>query len=188
MNVAGRTLPVATCPDCGVERHLSRAQISRINNGLRSGRCLACSRQARTTDPYQRFTKSISVSQESGCWDWIGPRNRAGYGVIYLRNGRSRSWLAHRWIWQHIHGPIGSGLEVDHLCFNRACVNPAHLEPVTPDENKRRWVARVRARTHCKAGHEFSPDNTYIHPSKGTRQCKRCRADGEFIRRRRASL
>jgi hypothetical protein len=103
----------------------------------------------------------------SGCWVWIKARERRGYG-LFRHDGKT--WLAHRWAYERLVGPIPEGLTLDHLCQNTSCVNPAHLEPVTRSENTRR--ARAGA-THCRRGHEFSPDNTYVYPD-GRRECRTC--------------
>jgi hypothetical protein len=71
-------------------------------------------------------------------------------------------------------GPIPDGLVIDHLCRVRHCVNPAHMEPVTDRENVFRGFAAI---THCPKGHEYTADNTYIPPSTGSRECRRCRAE-----------
>lgn len=91
----------------------------------------------------------------SGCWEWTGAVDLNGYGVVY-GNGRMRK--AHRVLYEKANGTVPHGLELDHLCRNRKCVNPDHLEPVTHRENILRGVgtAASRARqTHCKHGHEF---------------------------------
>lgn len=110
---------------------------------------------------------------ECGCWIWLGGLNGAGYGRI------NKNQRAHRKVYEHLVGPIPKGLELDHLCRIRSCVNPAHLEPVTHGENLERGVNTAihleRNRTHCPRGHPYEPWN--LVPSvlkKGRRDCLIC--------------
>lgn len=107
---------------------------------------------------------------DRGCWIWQG-RQIKGYGTASM--GR----LAHRVAYQEMVGDIPTGLELDHLCRTPLCVNPDHLEPVTRDENRRRHIATI---THCKHGHEFTPENTYLRDGY-RRQCRAC--NREQVRR-----
>lgn len=83
------------------------------------------------------------VDKDADCWEWRGSRNHKGYGLARRRDGKGIQ--AHRLAYELTVGPIPEGLEIDHLCVNRGCVNPSHLEPVTHTENIRRGYARRRA-------------------------------------------
>ena len=105
---------------------------------------------------------------QSGCWQWREPTAN-GYGVIHFQG---RRWLAHRAVYEYSNGPVPQGLELDHVCKNKACCNPAHLEPVTHAENNRRGWADKR-KTHCKRGHEFTKENTIL-TGPGYKHCRTC--------------
>jgi hypothetical protein len=119
------------------------------------------------------------VAAPGGCLIYTGPFNNRGYGTISTTvNGASASASAHRVVYEALVGPIPTGLQLDHLCRTRACVNPAHLEPVTRRENILRGESpsAVHARkTHCIRGHEFTPENTHTR-SDGSRSCRKCGA------------
>jgi hypothetical protein len=112
------------------------------------------------------------VEKSSGCWQWMAALDSDGYGSFHI-DGHRR--VAHRVSYQFLVGSIPDGLQLDHLCRNRACVNPAHLEPVTARENQRRAdvVLGIRsAKTHCPKGHEYNSVNTYVLNSR--RHCRPC--------------
>lgn len=120
------------------------------------------------------------IIQENGCWDWVGALNADGYGLATVAPGVRRSRQAHRIMYQKLVGPIPEGLQLDHLCRNRKCVNPGHLEPVTAMENTHRGTgltAQNARKTHCKKGHAFDITNTHAYSDKGKRG-RRCRACG----------
>lgn len=129
------------------------------------------------------------VDKTETCWNWIATRT-GGYGRFgdhktAVRNGYSTT-LAYRILWEDENGPVPDGLELDHLCNNRACVRPDHLEPVTHQVNIQR---RFERRATCPNGHPTSPENRVAHydVDEGDR-CLPCRrkANRESIRRQRA--
>jgi hypothetical protein len=107
------------------------------------------------------------------CWMWTGALSH-GYGRMTIAR---KSVAAHRFAYELLVGPIPDGTEPDHLCVNPPCVNPAHLEPVTHQENMRRGPTNVASRnavkTHCPQGHEYTEENT-LRRDNGDRQCREC--------------
>ena len=116
----------------------------------------------------ERFWKSIVIG-ENDCWNWQKFIDEDGYGHFKVNK---RSAGAHRWSYEYHSGPIPNGLEIDHLCRNRACVNPLHLEPVTPLVNTRRgWRA---SKPYCVNGHALAGSNLGIAKATGWRFCLIC--------------
>lgn len=116
------------------------------------------------------------VQQTESCWLWTAARDHRGYGEFRVELPPARPAKAHRFAYETLVGPIPDGLELDHLCRNRACVNPDHLEPVTGRVNTLRGespTAQNARKTHCVHGHELPP-----RPPMGGRRpkCKTCRA------------
>jgi HNH endonuclease len=113
------------------------------------------------------------IDQTDACWIWTGGQTASGYGRCKVA-GKFRR--AHRLTYELLVGPIPEDLVLDHLCRDKLCVRPDHLEPVTDRENILRGEGRAAvnaAKTHCRMGHEFTPDNTYEPPSGG-RNCREC--------------
>jgi hypothetical protein len=118
-----------------------------------------------------RFMQKVSI-RDDGCWQWTGADDIGGYGRFSV--GR-KEWKAHRFSYCSFVGPIPIGLTLDHLCRNRWCVNPKHLEPVTLRVNLLRgdtFQSRNASKTHCDNGHEFTKNNTMM--VNGWRQCREC--------------
>jgi hypothetical protein len=126
------------------------------------------------SDALTRFWSRVDREAPLGCWDWVAGKLSSGYGSFRTGN---RAHVAHRYAYEALIGPIPDGLQLDHLCRNRSCVNPDHLEVVTQRVNLARGVSppAINARkTHCSRGHEFTDENTYRSPD-GYRGCRTCR-------------
>jgi HNH endonuclease len=151
------------------------------------GPCRELERRARLRESRwpARFWALVGRRQPNECWEWQGCWASDGYGKVQL-DGRGVG--AHRVAWELTNGPIPAGLTIDHLCRNRRCVNPAHLEAVTQQVNVLRGTssAAVNARrTHCVNGHEFTPENTYLYNDGRRRVCRTCIFDRTRRYRRR---
>lgn len=115
---------------------------------------------------YKRLTVTIELFNGTPCWVWQGCTS-SGYGKVDVEG---RLLLVHRVMYELFKGAIPKGLHIDHLCRNRSCCNPYHLEPVTPRENVSRGKQLI---THCPQGHPYNDKNTRT-TSEGKRQCKEC--------------
>lgn len=123
-----------------------------------------------------RFWEKVRRNEATGCWEWIAARDDSGYGLFHVsvEAGRIRS---HTWAYEAARGPVPAGLHLDHLCENKACCNPWHLEPVTVKENVRRGPrSRLAwARTTCEWGHSL--DDVIVHHGRDgstRRKCREC--------------
>lgn len=116
-------------------------------------------------------------------------KDRDGYGQLKVKrpDGREGTERAHRVVYELMVGPIPEGMILDHLCRNRWCVRPDHLEPVTHRTNIFRGEGLApanAAKTHCPQGHEYSPENTYAYNDGRVRMCRRCAIDRTVTRRK----
>jgi len=122
----------------------------------------------------ENFWKYVDVPKDpDACWNWKGYINKSGYGTFRF----IKKFLAHRFSYLYFVGEIPKGKTIDHLCYNRKCVNPEHLEPKTLQENIDVAINHPSNKTHCINGHEFNSENTaiVIHHGKPERVCIICR-------------
>lgn len=164
---------------CGDLTALARATNARI--GIRKGqpnRFVAGhystyrARVAAAVRDESYFWPKVNRAPGNACWEWTGA-TRKGYGTFQSTQwGKTIHRLAHRHAYELLVGPIPEGLTIDHLCRNTLCVNPAHLEPVTGEENRNRG-SRSPLNTTCINGHAYTPENTYRY--KNRRECRTCR-------------
>lgn len=121
-----------------------------------------------------RFWSRVEMIPFHSCWEWMGGKNQKGYGDF----GDNKK--AHRVSYEIHRGVIPPGLVIDHLCRNRGCVNPLHLEAVSNKENLYRglgFASKNRKKTSCKNGHPFTQENTYLNVKRNSRVCKICKTN-----------
>jgi hypothetical protein len=130
------------------------------------------------SEAMDRFLSCVEkLPDQPGCWLWTGSYTGKGYGGFWTGE---RSVRAHRFSYEAFVGPIPSGLTIDHVCRVRMCVNPAHLRAVTQFENTMigSSIPAINARkTHCKWGHEFTPENTRVSSTAEGRVCLACKSE-----------
>ncbi len=138
----------------------------------------------------ERFWSKVERLGDNYCWIWQGTKMKNGYGQLRVgskRDGSRRMELVHRFAYRHFKEPIPYSFQINHLCRNRACVNPNHLEALSAVEHYKqvrdhsKAVAATRrrqnAKTHCPYGHHYSKENTYID-TNGWRSCRTCNNRG----------
>jgi hypothetical protein len=139
------------------------------------------------TPATERWKTSYVVDEKTECWVWTGP---VGGPYGFIQEGAKKRHKAHRFVYEQVVGPVPPGAVLDHKCRNTLCINPKHLEPVTHALNVQRGDAGINnaLKTHCKYGHEFTPENTAIN-SAGHRHCLACRRRlvRDHMRKRRGS-
>lgn len=129
----------------------------------------------------RKLKTQVFVHPITDCWYWMGGLNHAGYGLLTI--GRHGSMLAHCASYESVKGKVPEGLELDHKCRVRCCVNPMHLEAVTHQENCKRGIAGetrrelARSQHQCKRGHWLFGENLYRQPKTGYRVCKACSSE-----------
>ena len=132
----------------------------------------------------ERFWANVDAG--GVCWEWTAALTPKGYGMFAAK--RRKMHRAHRYAWALLVGEIPQAMTLDHVCRNKRCVNPDHMELVTAEENNLRSgsASAINARkTQCKRGHEFTPENTYVQYNKGKagRLCRTCTRTYQAARR-----
>lgn len=170
------TIPYGYC-QCGCGEKTKVAARTRTARGETKGQPQQFVRgHALRRDPVDCIMEKVAM-QSDDCWIFTGSLGGGGYGKIAVdRKARP----AHRVMYERLVGPVPDGMVLDHLCSVRTCVNPAHLEPVTQRENVLRSIAKGDAphmtpSSHCRKGHEFTPENTQHVIDRFGRPGRRCR-------------
>ena len=144
----------------------------------------------RGTPTKERILARIRIDPSNQCWNWIGALDDKGYGLLSV-NGKTQR--AYRTLYQEMVGIVPKGLTLDHLCRNRLCVNPVHLEVVTYQTNILRGnglAAQEAKRTHCPRGHEYTEENTHYGKTRQGigRWCRQCDKERSRLRPERLNL
>lgn len=166
--------------DCGREKVIRGAEF------IAHEMCISCTQSRIRGTLRERIEAAFIPEPNSGCWIWTAVADSKGYGVLGVEGKNQK---AHRLVHEMFKGPIPDGLHLDHLCRNRLCVNPDHLEPVTRRENILRGygsAAQNARKDCCKNGHPFDEQNTRLQPlaSGGVaRICRRCKREEMRARR-----
>ncbi len=176
---------VMTCRKCGEEKDLVEFPLRRDGKNGHRRECRTCknkreySRRARWIESREDIASRVervlarTYEDEKRCWIYGRP------GVRMTLDLGNRRTSVYRVVYEHLVGPVPAELHLDHLCREPACINPAHLEPVTPRENALRGVhpnVLLHNSGRCRRGHEMTEDNTRIRP-RGTRVCRTCERD-----------
>lgn len=190
---AGHTLDhICRQPACVNPAHLQpvslQENIEREWMGLRAGAMLPptlpqIKNRYRNRPVWDRFWEKVDRRGDDDCWHWTGGKNNSGYGAFCFARKR---YGAHRFVYEQTVGDIPAGYTIDHICRNRACVNPKHLRLLTHRENTLAGTgpsARAAMATHCPRGHEYTEDNIYW--SQGNRKCRICKIEQERTKRAR---
>lgn len=167
-----------TCEFCQIEFQPRKYRFNYVRFCSKS-----CANKSRcpttpTRHVIERILEKVEIRESGGCWLWTRSTDEYGYGRIATSKGHAPR-KAYRVLYEQIIGAVPKGLELDHLCRNRLCVNPYHLEPVSHHENMLRGAQRLK--THCPSGHSYNEANTYWHRTH--RLCRICR-DQYYLRQR----